>query len=113
MSKEVYEKIVVFRQSVEERAPLFASVDKGGGQIVPPLVLNFEVPGGEQKLISWSTEGLFRLIQSIPDEKTEPFKYWLACTQLDQEMRSRVVTCENYLQLHDGTVMLPIGGDHE
>lgn len=54
------------------------SVDKGGGQIDPPLALAFNTPGGEQKLLSWHTEGIFRLIQSIPSKKAEPFKRWLA-----------------------------------
>ncbi|MEI6596968.1 MAG: hypothetical protein WCL13_02010 [bacterium] len=26
----------------------------------------------------WNTEGIFRLIQSIPSSKAEPFKRWLA-----------------------------------
>ncbi len=26
----------------------------------------------------WNTEGIFRLIQSIPSPKAEPFKRWLA-----------------------------------
>lgn len=26
----------------------------------------------------WNTEGIFRLIQSIPSAKAEPFKRWLA-----------------------------------
>lgn len=54
------------------------SVDKGGGQIVPPLALTFDTAGGKQKLLSWNTEGVFRLIQSIPSKKAEPFKRWLA-----------------------------------
>ena len=31
-----------------------------------------------QKLQCWNTEGIFRLIQSIPSPKAEPFKRWLA-----------------------------------
>lgn len=34
--------------------------------------------GGPQKLNCWHTEGIFRLIQSIPSPKAEPFKRWLA-----------------------------------
>lgn len=34
--------------------------------------------GGKQKLLSWNTEGIFRLVQSIPSKKAEPFKRWLA-----------------------------------
>ncbi len=51
---------------------------KGGGQLVPPLGLEFETPGGRQLLQCWNTEGIFRLIQSIPSPKAEPFKRWLA-----------------------------------
>lgn len=51
---------------------------KGGGQIEPPLALEFETPGGKQKLLSWNTEALFRMIQSIPSPKAEPFRRWLA-----------------------------------
>jgi len=51
---------------------------KGRGQIVPPLGLEFETPGGNQMLQCWNTKGIFRLIQSIPSKKAEPFKQWLA-----------------------------------
>jgi len=51
---------------------------KGGVQIVPPLALTFGTPGGKQKILTWNTEGIFRLIQSIPSKKAEPFKRWLA-----------------------------------
>ncbi|HMS31850.1 MAG TPA: Bro-N domain-containing protein [Candidatus Saccharibacteria bacterium] len=54
------------------------STNKGRGQIVPPLALAFDTAGGKQKLLSWNTEGIFRLIQSIPSKKAEPFKRWLA-----------------------------------
>jgi DNA-damage-inducible protein D len=51
---------------------------KGGGQLVPPLGLEFDTAGGRQSLQCWNTEGVFRLIQSIPSPKAEPFKRWLA-----------------------------------
>ncbi|MFT4250728.1 MAG: Bro-N domain-containing protein [Candidatus Woesearchaeota archaeon] len=51
---------------------------KGGGQFVPPLGFEFETAGGPQMLQSWNTKGIFRLIQSIPSPKAEPFKQWLA-----------------------------------
>ena len=57
---------------------LFRPVDKGGVQIDPPLVLPFSTTGGTQNLLCWNTEGIFRLIQSIPSPKAEPFKRWLA-----------------------------------
>jgi len=66
----------------DELAKLFkvGSVDKGGGQIVPPLAIPFNTSGGKQRLLSWNTEGIFRLIQSIPSKNAEPFKRWLAKT---------------------------------
>jgi hypothetical protein len=52
--------------------------NKGGVQFVPPLMLEIETSGGRQKMYCWNTEGIFRLIQSIPSPKAEPFKRWLA-----------------------------------
>lgn len=52
--------------------------NKGASQISTPLSLPFDTPGGKQKLPCWHTEGIFRLIQSIPSKKAEPFKRWLA-----------------------------------
>lgn len=49
---------------------------KGWEQIVTPLY--FETAGGKQKLNVANTEGIFRIIQSIPSPKAEPFKRWLA-----------------------------------
>ena len=66
------------RNRDEALSLLFEPVDKGGVQIEPPLSLSFDTPGGKQKLLSWNTEGIFRLIQSIPSKKAEPFKRWLA-----------------------------------
>lgn len=53
-----------------------AQLSKGWVQIV--LTLTVETPGGFQKMNCASTEGLFRIIQSIPSPKAEPFKLWLA-----------------------------------
>lgn len=49
---------------------------KGWGQIATPL--SVETSGGKQKLNCSNTEGIFRIIQSIPSPKAEPFKRWLA-----------------------------------
>ena len=49
---------------------------QGWGQIVTPLRIVTE--GGIQRLNCANTEGLFRIIQSIPSTKAEPFKRWLA-----------------------------------
>jgi len=41
-------------------------------------MLTIQTTGGKQKMYCWNTEGIFRLIQSIPSPKAEPFKRWLA-----------------------------------
>ncbi len=51
-------------------------ISKGWGQIATPL--SIATPGGPQNLNCANTEGIFRLIQSIPSPKAEPFKRWLA-----------------------------------
>lgn len=51
-------------------------LNKGWGQIATPL--SIETDGGIQKLNCANTEGIFRIIQSIPSAKAEPFKRWLA-----------------------------------
>ena len=66
------------RNRDEELSALFEGTSRGVVQIEPPLALPFETPGGKQKLLSWNTEGIFRLVQSIPSKKAEPFKRWLA-----------------------------------
>ena len=49
---------------------------KGWGKIATPL--RIDTPGGAQRINCANTEGLFRIIQSIPSPKAEPFKRWLA-----------------------------------
>ena len=49
---------------------------KGWVQIVHTLLI--DTAGGKQKMICANTEGIFRIIQSIPSPKAEPFKRWLA-----------------------------------
>jgi len=51
-------------------------LSKGWGQIATPLAIQTE--GGSQKINCANTEGVFRIIQSIPSPKAEPFKRWLA-----------------------------------
>jgi DNA-damage-inducible protein D len=51
-------------------------LSKGWGQIATPLKVQTE--GGKQIMNCASTESVFRLIQSIPSPKAEPFKRWLA-----------------------------------
>lgn len=64
---------------MKQRDPELARLAAGGEvQFVPPLMLVVETSGGRQKMYCWNTEGIFRLIQSIPSPKAEPFKRWLA-----------------------------------
>jgi hypothetical protein len=49
---------------------------KGYGQFVHTLPIVTE--GGTQRMNCANTEGIFRIIQSIPSPKAEPFKRWLA-----------------------------------
>lgn len=51
-------------------------LSKGWVQIV--RTLKIETSGGKQKMNCANTEGVFRIIQSIPSSKAEPFKRWLA-----------------------------------
>ena len=52
-----------------------AELSKGYGQIVHTLFI--DTVGGRQKMNCANTEGIFRIIQSIPSSKAEPFKRWL------------------------------------
>ncbi len=76
-------------------------IEKGGVQFVPPLRLEFETQGGKQKMYCWNTEGIFRLIQSVPSPKAEPFKRWLAKNALEKKTSKKVSTDENYLDAHE------------
>ena len=67
-----------YLKDMRRREPALAEAFKGGGQIATPLALEFDTAGGRQLLQCWNTEGIFRLIQSIPSPKAEPFKRWLA-----------------------------------
>ncbi|MDD4351808.1 MAG: Bro-N domain-containing protein [Candidatus Gracilibacteria bacterium] len=51
-------------------------ISKGWGQIATPLPIITD--GGQQNMNCANTEGIFRIIQSIPSPKAEPFKRWLA-----------------------------------
>jgi hypothetical protein len=67
-----------YLKDMRRRDPSLGEAFKGGGQIAPPLALKTTTSGGEQKILCWHTEGILRLIQSIPSPKAEPFKRWLA-----------------------------------
>jgi len=55
---------------------------KGWVQIVPTLLI--ETLGGKQKMGCADSKGLLRIIQSIPSQKAEPFKLWLAQVGADR-----------------------------
>ena len=67
-----------YLKKLRKRDESLSEAFKGGGQLVPPLGLEFDTAGGLQTLQCWNTEGVFRLIQSVPSPKAEPFKRWLA-----------------------------------
>lgn len=66
---DVADYIKKMRQRDEE-------LGKGWGQIVTPL--SIKTIGGLQSINCANLEGIFRIIQSIPSPKAEPFKRWLA-----------------------------------
>ncbi|MBD3248530.1 phage antirepressor protein [Candidatus Woesearchaeota archaeon] len=68
-SKDTKQYINKMRQRDEE-------LSKGWVQIVHTLPI--QTSGGAQRMNCVNTEGAFRLVQSIPSPKAEPFKLWLA-----------------------------------
>jgi len=64
------------KQYIQKMKQRDISLSEGWVQIV--LTLSIETPGGAQKMNCVNTEGAFRIIQSIPSKKAEPFKLWLA-----------------------------------
>jgi DNA-damage-inducible protein D len=76
-------------------------LSKGWGQIVTPLWL--ATGGGKQKVNCSNTEGLFRIIQSIPSAKAEPFKRWLAKVGHEriQEIENPELAQERMKQLYE------------
>lgn len=67
-----------FKRMKKRDAELAHLIAQGGVQIVPPLMLEVDTAGGKQRMYCWHTGGVFRIIQSIPSPKAEPFKLWLA-----------------------------------
>jgi hypothetical protein len=73
---------------------------KGWGQIVTPL--SIVTSGGPQQINCANTEGIFRIIQSIPSPKAEPFKRWLARVGYEriQEIEDPELSTKNFLFSH-------------
>jgi hypothetical protein len=61
-------------KKVRQRDP---ELNSNWGTICTPLQL-FAADGKRRKINCANTEGIFRIIQSIPSPKAEPFKRWLA-----------------------------------
>lgn len=60
-------------KDVKKRDP---QLDEGGVKISTPLLI--ETAGGKQKMNCANTEGILRIIMSVPSPKAEPLKLWLA-----------------------------------
>ena len=61
-------------------------LSQGWGQIATPLSIKTE--GGPQKINCANTEGIFRIIQSIPSPKAEPFKRWLTKLLINERLET-------------------------
>lgn len=64
------------KQYIKRMRQRDSELRKGWVQFVPPLWI--ETAGGRQRMPCADTEGIFRIIQSIPSARAEPFKRWLA-----------------------------------
>lgn len=67
-----------YLKDMRKRDARLAKALKRPRLIPPPLALMMPTSSGDQKLLSWNTEGIVRLIQSIPSPKTAAFKRKLA-----------------------------------
>ena len=85
-------------QRMKQRDP---ELGKGWVQIVHTLSIS--TSGGAQKMLCANTEGLFRIIQSIPSPKAEPFKRWLAKVGHEriQEIENPELAQERMKQLYE------------
>ena len=65
------------RQYIKKMRSRDAALDANWGTTCTPLAM--QAPDGKMRETNCAnTEGLFRIIQSIPSPKAEPFKRWLA-----------------------------------
>lgn len=64
------------KQYIQKMKRRDIELKKGWVQIVHTLLI--DTSGGKQKMNCANTESIFRIIQSIPSSKAEPFKKWLA-----------------------------------
>lgn len=82
-------------KKMKKRDPLLA---QGWGQIVTPL--SIQTSGGKQKVNCADQQGIFRIIQSIPSAKAEPFKQWMAqvASQRLDQMQDPELSIEQAMQ---------------
>ena len=64
------------KQYIQKMRERDVQLSQGWVQIV--RTLSIQTGGGGQQMNCADTEGIFRIIQSIPSPKAEPFKQWLA-----------------------------------
>jgi len=64
------------KQYVKRMKQRDAELAKGWVQFVPTLAV--PTAGGKQRMSCANVKGIFRIIQSIPSPKAEPFKLWLS-----------------------------------
>lgn len=85
-------------QKMRQRDPPLAD---GWVQIVHTLLV--DTPGGKQKMNCVNIKGAFRIVQSIPSPKAEPFKRWLAKVGYEriQEIENPELAQERMKQLYE------------
>lgn len=85
-------------QRMKRRDP---ELNQGWVQIVHTL--SVKTRGGAQRMLCSNTEGLLRIIQSIPSPKAEPFKRWLARVGYEriQEIENPELAQERMKQLYE------------
>lgn len=85
-------------KKMRKRDPVLA---EGWGQLVTPL--GVQTAGGTQKIKCANVKSLFRIIQSIPSPKAEPFKQWLAQVGYErlQEIENPELAQERMKELYE------------
>ena len=85
-------------QKLKQRDEILA---EGWVQIVHTLLIYTK--GGKQLMNCADTEGIFRIIQSIPSKKAEPFKKWLAKVGYErvQEIENPELAQDRMKQLYE------------
>ena len=89
------------RQYIKNMRNRDEELSKGWVQIEHPL--SIDTVGGKQKVSCANTEGIFRIIQSIPSPKAEPFKRWLAKVGYErvQEIQNPELAQERMKQIYE------------